>query len=68
MRVQQFQKISEEELYELLATLTDIAKQIGNDKFKLFEKLKLFKPDLIEKLTNSFLETIYSLLIQYGYL
>ncbi len=62
------QKISEGQLFEVLATLTYIALQVGNDKVKLFEKLIEFKPGLKEKLTDAILDEIYEILLKHAYI
>ena len=60
--------LDEEELYELIATITYAALQIGNDEDKLFLNLKNFKPELTEKLTGSCFKSILEILSQHNYI
>jgi len=50
------------ELFEVLATLVYLGSQIGDDRKKIQEKFKKFKPELDEKLSQAGFEQIYSLL------
>lgn len=61
-------RISEAELYEILATLIYIAKQIGKEEIILINKLKTMKPELSEKMTSSVSNSIYHLLNNYNYI
>ncbi len=63
-----FQKLTEEELYEILTTLTYAAGQIGNNKKELINMFTKFKPDLRKRISESVLNTIYTLLVNFSYI
>lgn len=60
--------ISKEEFFELVATLTYIASQIGTDPEKLRQKLKDFKSDIEKKLEEHLFNELHELLLNYNYI
>lgn len=67
-RNKDFQKIPEEQLYEIIATLIYASKQLGSNKNEIFKQFVNFKPELKESLSKSMFNNIYSILNQYNYI
>ncbi|MFX1298340.1 MAG: hypothetical protein ACFFD2_26230, partial [Promethearchaeota archaeon] len=63
-----FNALSEEELFEILATLTYMAKQVGGYQKKISDSFKRFKPELDKKMSKPVLNSIFSNLTKYGYI
>jgi len=63
-----YQKIPEEQLYEIIATLIYASKQLGSNKNEIFSQFFNFKPELKESVSESMLSNIYTILYQYNYI
>ncbi|MFX1569039.1 MAG: hypothetical protein ACFFCV_11810 [Promethearchaeota archaeon] len=67
-RIRDFQRISEEQLYEIIATLIYASKQLGAIRNELIRQFYNFKPELKGSVPESMLNSICSILSQYNYL
>ncbi len=63
-------QLSHEELYEMLATITYIANQLEDNKYKskIEQKFALFKPELREKINSKDFDAILSTMCSFGYI
>lgn len=62
------QRISKHELYELMATLTYAAGQIGNNKDEIRDVFSDLKSSLKEKVSNSIFNSSYEILEKFSYI
>jgi len=62
------QNLTDSELFEVIATLTYLANQIGANKLKVQKSFKKFKPELEEKISDGAYNSLHSLLKEYGYI
>jgi len=65
---QDLQRISEEQIYEISATLIYAAKQLGTNTNEIFRHFFNFKPELKDTVSESMLNDIYTTLYQYNYI
>jgi uncharacterized protein YwgA len=63
-----FSEFTEDELYEILATLTYAAKQVGDDNQVLIESFIRFKPDLKYRMNEQISDFILSNLKEFEYI
>ncbi|MFO8017348.1 MAG: hypothetical protein R6U96_01830 [Promethearchaeia archaeon] len=61
------QQVKEAELFEIVATLIYLAEQLNNDREKVQEKFREFKPKLDDKISRATFQQIYSMLQKYSY-
>lgn len=62
------QHFSDEELFEMFATITYISEQVEYDKSRIDQKFKVFKPELREKINSKDFETILDTMKEFNYI
>ncbi len=65
---QDFQRIPEEQLYEIIATLIYASRQLGSNRNEIFSQFFNFKPELRDTVSESMLNNICNILYQYNYI
>ena len=63
-----FQRMSEEQLYEIIATLIYASKQLGSNKNEILGHFFNFKPEFKDTVSESMLNDIFTVLYQYNYI
>lgn len=61
-------KLTDSELFEVLATLVYFAGHISENEGKIQEKFSTFKPELCKKMSKESFNQIFSLLSKYAYI
>jgi len=62
------QHLSDEELFEMFATITYISEQVEHDKSRIEQKFKVIKPELREKINSRDFETILDTIKEFNYI
>jgi len=60
--------LSDEELFEMFATITYISEQVEHDKSRIKQKFKVIKPELRDKINSRDFETILDTIKEFNYI